>query len=114
MAERVGDDQEQPCAAELILAHARKARLVVTLEESVVTGGFGSGVLEAIEGARIADAGLRGVQVQIIGIPGDRFVDHGAVTDLRRLIRLDVPGLVGQIAETAAALGMTASAAAAR
>ena len=37
--------------------------------------------------------------VRIIGIPGDRFVDHGSVTDLRRLIRLDVPGLTAQVSE---------------
>ncbi len=100
----------KPLDRELILAHARNARLVVTLEESVVTGGFGSGVLEAIEEARITDPALRGVQVRIIGIPGDRFVDHGAVTDLRRLIRIDVAGIAAQITETAAALGMSPAA----
>ena len=39
----------------------------------------------------------RASPVRIIGIPGDRFVDHGSVTDLRRLIRLDVPGLTEQV-----------------
>ncbi len=98
----------KPLDRQLILDGARGKQLVVTFEESVVTGGFGSGVLEAIEEARIAEAALRDVPVKILGIPGDRFVDHGSVTDLRRLIRLDVPGLTAQVDETLAQLGIQA------
>jgi len=90
----------KPLDRQLILDQARGKRLVVTFEESVVTGGFGAGVLEAFEEARVADASYRDVTVRIIGIPGDRFVDHGSVGDLRRLIRLDVPGLTAQVRET--------------
>jgi 1-deoxy-D-xylulose-5-phosphate synthase len=96
----------KPLDRQLILDQARGKRLVVTFEESVVTGGFGSGVLEAFEEARIMDPAFRDVPVRILGIPGDRFVDHGAVTDLRRLIRLDVPGLTGQVTETLEQLGI--------
>ena len=39
-----------------------------------------------------------------IGIPGDRFVDHGSVTDLRRVLRLDAPGLTAQVRESLATL----------
>ena len=74
----------KPLDRELILAEARGKRLVVTFEESVVSGGFGSGVLEAIEEARLGDAALRDVPVRIVGIPGERFVDHGSVADLRQ------------------------------
>ncbi len=103
----------KPLDRQLILDQARGKRLVVTFEESVVTGGFGAGVLEAFEEARLSDPAYRDVPVRIIGIPGDRFVDHGAVTDLRRLIRLDVPGLTAQVTETIAQLGIPAPAAAA-
>jgi deoxyxylulose-5-phosphate synthase len=72
-----------------------------------VSGGFGSGVLEAIEEARLGDAGLRDVPVRIVGIPGERFVDHGSVADLRKLIRLDATGLAAQVRETLAELGVT-------
>jgi 1-deoxy-D-xylulose-5-phosphate synthase len=89
----------KPLDRQLILDQARGKRLVVTFEESVVTGGFGSGVLEAFEEARLADPAYRDIPVRLLGIPADRFVDHGAVTDLRRLIRLDVPGLVEQVRE---------------
>jgi 1-deoxy-D-xylulose-5-phosphate synthase len=100
----------KPLDTETILAAARGARLVVTFEESVVSGGFGSGVLEAIEEARLRDPALREVAVRILGIPGDRFVDHGSVVDLRRVHRLDAPGLTEQVRETVAALGLEPSA----
>ena len=94
----------KPLDRQLILDQARGKRLVVTFEESVVTGGFGSAVLEAIEEARLIDPAYRGIPVRIVGIPGDRFVDHGAVSDLRRLLRLDAAGLEAQVREALAVL----------
>ncbi len=85
----------KPIDRQLILDQARGKRLVVTLEESTAIGGFGSAVLEVLEEARLADPAYREVAVRIVGIPGDRFVDHGSVGDLRRLIRLDSPGILG-------------------
>jgi 1-deoxy-D-xylulose-5-phosphate synthase len=93
----------KPLDRELIVDGARGKRLVVTFEESVETGGFGSAVLSSIEEARLTDAALRGVPVRIIGIPGDRFVDHGSVADLRRVLRLDAAGLAEQVREALAA-----------
>jgi 1-deoxy-D-xylulose-5-phosphate synthase len=101
----------KPLDRQLILDQARGKQLVVTFEESVVTGGFGSAVLEAFEEARLTDPAYRGIPLRLIGIPADRFVDHGNVTDLRRLIRLDTPGLIDQVAEAIAQLGITAGAA---
>jgi 1-deoxy-D-xylulose-5-phosphate synthase len=96
----------KPLDRELILAEAHGKRLIVTFEESVVTGGFGSGVLEAVEEARLTDPALRDVPVHIVGIPGNAFVDHGAVADLRRVLRLDAAGLADQVRETAESLGI--------
>jgi 1-deoxy-D-xylulose-5-phosphate synthase len=96
----------KPLDRQLILDTARGKRLVVTFEESVVTGGFGSGVLELFEEARAADVSYREVPVRIIGIPGDRFVDHGSVEDLRRTLRLDAAGLTAQVRESVEALGL--------
>jgi 1-deoxy-D-xylulose-5-phosphate synthase len=97
----------KPLDRQLILDAARGVRLVVTLEESVVIGGFGSAVLEAMEEARATDPAYRDVAVRIVGIPGDRFVDHGSVSDLRRMLRLDAAGLEAQVRETLAMLGVT-------
>ena len=97
----------KPLDRQLILDAARGVRLVVTFEESVVTGGFGSAVLEAMEEARATDSAYRDVAVRIVGIPGDRFVDHGSVADLRRMLRLDAAGLEAQVREALATLGVT-------
>ena len=90
----------KPLDRQLILDEARGKLLVVTLEESVVTGGFGAGVLEVIEEARVTDRGYREVSVKVIGIPADHFVEHGAVDQLRKQLRLDTDGITGQIRET--------------
>jgi 1-deoxy-D-xylulose-5-phosphate synthase len=94
----------KPLDRQLILDQARGKRLLATFEESVVTGGFGSGVLELVEEARLTDAVYRDLAVRIIGIPGESFVDHGSVTDLRHLLRLDVAGLADQLRDVIAAL----------
>jgi 1-deoxy-D-xylulose-5-phosphate synthase len=94
----------KPLDRQLILDQARGKKLVVTLEESTATAGFGSAVLEALEEARLADPTFRDVCLRIVGIPGDRFVDHGSVADLRALVRLDTAGIVEQVRETLATL----------
>jgi 1-deoxy-D-xylulose-5-phosphate synthase len=60
----------KPLDEELLSAHARRYRLLLTVEEHQRAGGFGSAVLEAL--ARLPDAGAR---VRVLGVP-DRFVDH--------------------------------------
>jgi deoxyxylulose-5-phosphate synthase len=71
----------------------------------VSTGGFGSGVLEAIEEARILEPALRDLAVRIVGIPAGAFVDHGSVADLRQVLRLDATGLAAQVRETLQSIG---------
>jgi 1-deoxy-D-xylulose-5-phosphate synthase len=90
----------KPIDGQLILDQARGKTLVATLEESVVTGGFGSGVLDLFEEARVADPVYRDVAVRIIGIPADRFVEHGSVDQLRRMLGLDAEGIARQVRET--------------
>ncbi len=107
----------KPLDRQLILEQARGKRLVATIEESVTTGGFGSGVLELLEEARAVDPAFREVVLKIVGIPADHFVEHGSVSDLRHLIRLDVEGIAAQVRETLATIhavpGSAASAGAA-
>jgi 1-deoxy-D-xylulose-5-phosphate synthase len=94
----------KPLDSALIVEQMRGKRLAVTLEESVVVGGFGAAVLEAIAEASLTEPALREVPVRLVGIPADRFVDHGAVTDLRRTLLLDSAGIAGQIREALAAI----------
>ena len=95
----------KPLDRDLVVASARGKRLVVTLEESALPGGFGSGVLELLEAEGLDDPALRSVPVLRIGIPAARFVDHGAVSDLRHLIGLDVDGIHAQVIHALARLG---------
>ena len=95
----------KPLDRALIVDQARGKQLVATVEESVVSGGFGSAVLEAIAEAGLADPALRGVPLRLIGLPADRFIEHGSVSDLRRLVRLDRDGLAAQLGEALAAVG---------
>jgi 1-deoxy-D-xylulose-5-phosphate synthase len=94
----------RPLDAELILAQSRGKQLIVTLEESVLPGGFGSAVLEVL-----ADADDAAVLLPLkrIGLPDGKFVDHGSVSDLRRLVRIDEAGIEAQIEEAIAAHGLT-------
>jgi 1-deoxy-D-xylulose-5-phosphate synthase len=97
----------KPLDRQLILDAARGKTLLVTLEESVVTGGFGAGVLELVEDARLSDPAYRDVAVRIIGIPAELFVEHGSVDQLRHLLRLDAAGIADQIRETLGRLRAT-------
>jgi len=102
----------KPLDRQLILEQARGKRLVVTLEESIVVGGFGAAVLAAIEEARLVDPACRGTVVRLVGLPADRFVDHGEVGALRQMQRLDVAGISGQVRDALARLGGPAAGAA--
>ncbi len=66
----------KPVDAECIAAYGRRCELLVTMEDHVLAGGFGSAVLEALN-----DAGLETPVVRV-GWP-DHFIEHGKVEDLR-------------------------------
>lgn len=75
----------------------RTAKLLVTLEESVVSGGFGGAVLESLAADEAAGGPPVSAHVLTVGIPAGSFVDHGSVGDLRALIGLDEAGIERQI-----------------
>ncbi len=66
----------KPLDGELIVRLARATGRVITVEEGVLAGGFGSAVLELL-----ADEGLTDVKVIRLGIP-DVFVEHGTRNEL--------------------------------
>lgn len=67
----------KPLDRALLLSHATGNRLIVTMEDHVVTGGFGSTVLEALQEAYCPAA------VERIGWP-DKFIEHGSNTESLR------------------------------
>ena len=83
----------KPMDEALIAEHAAGKRLVVTAEESAAMGGFGDGVLDALNRA--------GIHVPLHKVAlADGFVHHGAVDDLRAQQRIDATGIVAQVRET--------------
>src|SRR5205085_2466309 len=62
----------KPLDASLLLALARTKRLIVTIEEAFLAGGFGSAVMELLEENGLLDQ----VRLVRMGVP-DRFVTHG-------------------------------------
>ena len=78
----------KPLDGGTILATVADMPLVVTVEEGVLMGGFGSTVLEAA-----ADTGLNTIHIHRLGIP-DRFIEHGPRTELLADLGLDAAGIV--------------------
>ena len=75
---------------------AEEYRLIVTVEDGVMEGGFGAAVLEHLAGTSAA------ARVEIMGVP-DRFLPFGSASDVLESIGLDptsigehVLGLVGE------------------
>ena len=81
----------KPLDVELVLDSARRTKRLVTVEENVLAGGFGSAVLEAL-----AEAGMDDVSVHRIGMP-DNFIEHGTADDQRHNLRLDAEGIAQQV-----------------
>jgi 1-deoxy-D-xylulose-5-phosphate synthase len=78
----------KPLDREMLLGLASQTGRLLTVEENVLAGGFGSAVLEAIE-----LAGMEGVRVERIGLP-DRFIEHGPQEVFRSMFDLDAEGIV--------------------
>lgn len=84
----------KPLDTALLVDLAGQYSRIITVEENVLQGGFGSAVLECLN-----DAGVAGFSLKRIGLP-DMFVEHGAPDTLRSKYGLDADG----IARTALAM----------
>ena len=78
----------KPIDVDLIAGVARRVPRIITVEENVRQGGFGSAVLEALN-----DQGITHVAVERLGVP-DIFVEHGSPDVLRAKYGLDADGIV--------------------
>jgi len=81
----------KPIDAELMLQHARRTRAVLTVEDHVGHGGFGSAVVEAL-----ADHEATDVTVLRHALPDD-IIEHGAQHLLRRDFGLDAHGIADKM-----------------
>jgi 1-deoxy-D-xylulose-5-phosphate synthase len=94
----------KPLDEELICGAAARIGRVVTVEENVLQGGFGSACLEAFEARGLLAAGL---QTRRLGIP-DRFIEHADQARQRAECGIDAPGIVlacRELAQVKRALG---------
>ncbi len=83
----------KPLDEQLILAHTLQQKLVVTMEEGILAGGFGSAVLELLSAqGRVLPPVLR------IGIE-DGFVAHGATERLKADAGLTADKITARIAQ---------------
>jgi len=71
----------KPLDSDTILSAIRRCGSVVTIEDGVAQGGFGSAVLELLSDAKLS------VPSTVIGLP-DHFIEHGPVPVLRGLAGL--------------------------
>ncbi|MBX5476616.1 MAG: 1-deoxy-D-xylulose-5-phosphate synthase [Clostridia bacterium] len=80
----------KPLDRELILHWARETQAVVTLEDGVKAGGFGSAVLELL-----SEEGLWGVRTRVLGYP-DEYILHGDPDRQRAEMGLDAESVAEQ------------------
>jgi 1-deoxy-D-xylulose-5-phosphate synthase len=71
---------------------AQQHKQLVTIEDGVIKGGFGSAVLEFL-----SDNNYQ-VQVKRLGIP-DSFIEHGTPEELYHMLKLDAEGIANSITE---------------
>jgi 1-deoxy-D-xylulose-5-phosphate synthase len=83
----------KPLDKDLILRFARPGRTIITAEEGVVAGGFGSAVRELLDREK-----RFGVRLLQIGLP-DKIYPLGKRDEIRKLFGLDELGLARRIKE---------------
>jgi len=81
----------KPLDSSLILQLARKYKALVTLEENVLQGGFGTAVLELLE-----EQGLNDTRVLRLGYP-DSYIPQGEQHELRAMLGLDQSGIAASV-----------------
>lgn len=77
----------KPLDGDLLCHWAQRVKRVLTVEENVLMGGFGSAVLELFQ-----ERGLFSISVKRLGIP-DCFVEHGPQPLLREKYGIDEKGI---------------------
>jgi 1-deoxy-D-xylulose-5-phosphate synthase len=78
----------KPLDAETIISAVSATKHLITVEENVLTGGFGSAVSSLLH-----QAGINDIKVKKIAIP-DIYVEHGTPSLLRAKYGLDSDGIV--------------------
>lgn len=83
----------KPVDGELMKDVLARHKKVITVEDNVIIGGFGSAVLEFMN-----QNGIKDVDVLVHGLP-DRFIDHGKPNELYEELKMDGNGIASIIKE---------------
>ena len=78
----------RPLDESLICKWASRTGRVITIEDNVKKGGFGSAILELF-----AQKTLWGIQTKVLGLP-DKFMEHGTQDLLRHKGNIDAPAII--------------------
>jgi 1-deoxy-D-xylulose-5-phosphate synthase len=81
----------KPLDEALIISLAENCGILITIEENVLQGGFGTAVLELLE---LHD--LKGIKVLRLGYP-DSYISQGEQHELRSMLGLDSAGIFSSI-----------------
>ena len=82
----------KPLDEEMLHEVAKNFKKIITIEDGVINGGFGSAVLEFMSDNNYT------VQVKRLGIP-DSFIEHGTPEELYNMLKLDTEGIAESISE---------------
>ena len=65
-------------------------KLVVTMEENVLSGGMGEKIAAYISAKNYS------MQVLMVGIPNE-FIEHGTISELKQILGIDRDGIIAKI-----------------
>ena len=82
----------KPLDTRLLTEVFNKFDKIVTVEDGVIQGGFGSAVLEFMAANGFS------ARIKILGIP-DKFIEHGTLDDLYRECNIDTKGIINTVLE---------------
>ncbi len=80
----------KPLDEDMLHEILKKFSKVITIEDGVITGGFGSAVLE------FASKNDYKLKIRCLGVP-DKFIEQGSVDELYEIAKMDVQGIVTTI-----------------
>ncbi len=82
----------KPLDTRLLTEVFKKFDKIVTVEDGVIQGGFGSAVLEFMAANGFS------ARIKMLGIP-DKFIEHGTLDDLYRECNIDTKGIINTVLE---------------
>ncbi|MEN6520452.1 MAG: 1-deoxy-D-xylulose-5-phosphate synthase [Armatimonadota bacterium] len=82
----------KPLDEKAILDAAERCKRLVIVEDNTTLGGFGSAILELLASKGIV------ASVKLLGM-GDKFIEHGSVRSLKRILGLNAEGIVNTARE---------------